>query len=158
MVTLRRAGHTRPMNYKTPNCHGYRFPTEIIHNAIWLYHRFFLRFRKIEDLLAGRDITVSYETIRHLILKFAHHEPFNPKSKTWAFHATGPLSSANGALCWIIFYRDRKRFEQLFPDLCIHSITPHSPLYYWLAGGLRSWSLLPGSLFHLVSTLEDVMS
>jgi len=96
--------------------------------------------------------------LSYWIFKFAHHEPFNPKTKTWAFNTTGPLSGANGALCWIIFYRDRKRFEQLFPDLCIHSITPHSPLCYWLAGGLKSWSLLPGSLFHLVSTLDDAMS
>ena len=92
------------------------------------------------------------------IFKFFHHEPFNPNALTWAFHTTGPLSGANGALCWIIFYRDRKRFEQLFPDLGIHSITPHSPLCYWLAGGLKSWSLLPEKLFQYASTLDDTLS
>jgi transposase-like protein len=35
-----------------PNYHGYRFPPEIISHAIWLYHRFGLSFRDVEDLLA----------------------------------------------------------------------------------------------------------
>ena len=41
---------------------GYRFPPEIISHAVWLYHRF--GFRDVEDLLAQRGVTVSYETIR----------------------------------------------------------------------------------------------
>ena len=48
----------------TPNYRGYRFPSEIIAQAVWLYHRFKLSFRDVEDLLAERGVTVSYETIR----------------------------------------------------------------------------------------------
>ena len=43
---------------------GYRFPPAIIQQAIWLYFRFTLSFRDVEDLLAERGITVSYETVR----------------------------------------------------------------------------------------------
>ena len=43
---------------------GYRFPPEIIARAVWLYHRFTLSLRGVEDLLAERGITISYETIR----------------------------------------------------------------------------------------------
>src|SRR5271169_497647 len=43
---------------------GYRFPPEIIRQAIWLYLRFALSLRDVEDLLAERGIAVSYETIR----------------------------------------------------------------------------------------------
>src|ERR1700737_2851254 len=43
---------------------GYRFPPEIIQQAIWLYVRFTLSFRDVEDLLAERGIAVSYETVR----------------------------------------------------------------------------------------------
>jgi putative transposase len=43
---------------------GCRFPPEIIHQAIWLYFRFTLSFRDVEDLLAERGIAVSYETVR----------------------------------------------------------------------------------------------
>ncbi len=42
----------------------HRFPPEIIQYAVWLYHRFSLSHRDIEDLLAERGITVSYESIR----------------------------------------------------------------------------------------------
>jgi putative transposase len=44
--------------------YGHRFPPEIISYAIWVYHRFCLSFRDVEDLLAERGIIVSYETIR----------------------------------------------------------------------------------------------
>ena len=44
--------------------HGYRFPLEIIIHAVWLYHRFCLSFRDVEDLLAERGVTVSHEAIR----------------------------------------------------------------------------------------------
>src|ERR1035437_6799284 len=43
---------------------GYRFPPEIIQQAIWLYLRFTLSLRDVEDLLAERAIGVSYETVR----------------------------------------------------------------------------------------------
>ncbi len=49
---------------------GYRYPSQIISHAVWLYHRFTLSFRDIEELLAARGITVSYETIRKWCLKF----------------------------------------------------------------------------------------
>ncbi len=44
---------------------GHRFPPEIISHAVWLYHRFTLSFRDVEDLLAERGILVSYEAIRY---------------------------------------------------------------------------------------------
>jgi transposase-like protein len=52
---------------------GYRFPPEIIQRAIWLYFRFTLSFRDVEDLLAERGIIVSYETVR----RWANH--FGPR-------------------------------------------------------------------------------
>ena len=42
----------------------YRFPPEIISYAVWLYHRFCLSFRDVEELLAERGVTISYETVR----------------------------------------------------------------------------------------------
>jgi len=51
------------MTSQSSNYRGYRFPPEIISHAVWLYHRFCLSFRNVEDLLAQRGVTVSYETI-----------------------------------------------------------------------------------------------
>jgi transposase-like protein len=49
---------------------GYRFPPEVIHQAIWLSLRFTLSFRDLEDLLADRGIAVSYETVRRWVNHF----------------------------------------------------------------------------------------
>src|ERR1700746_3696485 len=49
---------------------GYRFPPQIIHQAIWLYLRFTLSFRDVEDLLAERGIMISYETVRRWVNHF----------------------------------------------------------------------------------------
>ena len=49
---------------------GYRFPPDIIQRAVWLYFRFTLSFRDVEDLLAERGIEVSYETIRQWVMRF----------------------------------------------------------------------------------------
>jgi putative transposase len=54
----------------TANYKGHRFPPEIISYAIWLYHRFTLSLRDVEDILAERGITVSHESIRFWCLKF----------------------------------------------------------------------------------------
>jgi len=58
------------MKTRRSRYHGHRFPAEIISHAVWLYHRFCLSFRDVEDLLAERCIIVSYETIRHWCQKF----------------------------------------------------------------------------------------
>jgi putative transposase len=49
---------------------GFRFPPEIISHAVWLYFRFSLSFRDVEELLAQRGVVVSYETVRQWCLKF----------------------------------------------------------------------------------------
>ena len=46
------------MTSQPPRYRGYRFPPEFISHTVWLYHRFSLSFRDVEDLLAERGITV----------------------------------------------------------------------------------------------------
>jgi putative transposase len=58
------------MNTTAPNYKGFRFPPEIISHAVWLYFRFSLSFRDVEELLAQRGIIVTYETVRQWCLKF----------------------------------------------------------------------------------------
>lgn len=54
-----------------PNLYsGHRFPGEIISHAVWLYFRFTLSFRDIQEMLALRGVLVSDEAIRQWCLKF----------------------------------------------------------------------------------------
>jgi putative transposase len=60
-----------------PICYSrHRFPPEIIQYAVWLYFRFPLSYRDVEDLLAERGIDVSYETVRRWALKFGRAYAF----------------------------------------------------------------------------------
>ena len=58
-------GSMRPVSYAR-----HRFPPEVIQHAVWLYLRFTLSYRDVEDLLAERGLDVSYETVRRWVAKF----------------------------------------------------------------------------------------
>src|SRR5881628_2966263 len=53
-----------------PSYAGHRFPPEVISHAVWLYFRFPLGLRMVQEMLAARGITVSHETVRQWALKF----------------------------------------------------------------------------------------
>ena len=54
----------------SPSYAGHRFPAEIISHAVWLYFRFPLSLRMVEEMLAARGIIVSHESVRQWALKF----------------------------------------------------------------------------------------
>jgi putative transposase len=58
------------MKKKTTPYAGHRYPAEIISHAVWMYFRFTLSFRDVEELLASRGAIVSHEAIRQWALKF----------------------------------------------------------------------------------------
>ncbi len=66
----------------------YRFPPEIIQHSVWLYHRFNLSHRDIEDLLSERGIQVSYEAIRLWCNKFGSEYAKRLKKKRNGFGDT----------------------------------------------------------------------
>ena len=62
--------HTPLMHTFAFQYHRHRFPVEIISHSVWLYFRFALSFRDVEEMLAMRGVTLSYETVREWCLKF----------------------------------------------------------------------------------------
>jgi SAM-dependent methyltransferase len=96
------------------------------------------------------------------VYKHLHHEPFFPESEDWSFATSGPLSGANGALPWIAFSRDRRRFESEFPELAIERIRPFLPFRYLVSGGVGIRSLMPSFTHsfwaHLEALLEPYMA
>ena len=54
----------------TPSYRGYRFPAEIISHCVWLYFRFCLSFRDVQEMMLERGVVVSHEAIRLWNLKF----------------------------------------------------------------------------------------
>ena len=82
MINLQLSGRTK----------GHRYPAEIIAHCVWLYHRFPLSFREVEELMLVRGVIVSYETIRRWCAKFGpeyacrlRHQRKRPADK-WHLH------------------------------------------------------------------------
>jgi len=83
-----------------------------------------------------------------------HHEPFEPESRAWEFPPSGPLSGANGALPWILFVRDRDRFDREFPQWRIESVRPLMPFSFVLAGGVSMRAFVPGWCYRPLRAIE----
>ena len=89
-----------PAPSELPSYRGYRYPAEIISHAVWLYFRFSLSLRDVEELLAERGVTVSYETM-----------PGNPSPphglERW---------HEKGISCTLVW---QKRVQRLKMELCV---------------------------------------
>ncbi|UCE59708.1 MAG: class I SAM-dependent methyltransferase, partial [Phycisphaerales bacterium] len=85
-------------------------------------------------------------------------EPFDPQGD-WSFpQQDRPVSAANIALPWIVFTRDRERFELEFPSYNIVKLELHTPLRYLVSGGLSVRQLVPSFTYPLVKAVEAAVS
>ena len=91
------------------------------------------------------------------IFRNFHHEVFETGAK-WGLQKAGPLSQANGALPWIIFSRDRSKFQKKFPSLKIVKMRNHTPLRYLLSGGMSLRQLVPSFTYPVVKAIEYALS
>jgi putative transposase len=84
----------KPNSYKRQ-----RFPADVIRQAVWLYFRFTLSFRGVEELLAQGGIDVRYETIRCWTLKFgrlyAHNQRRSRPGPTGSWHLDEPSTTTS---------------------------------------------------------------
>ena len=91
------------------------------------------------------------------IYRYLHHEDFHPRAEQWSQPEGGPLSQANSALPWIVFERDRKRFDAQHGNWRLRKIRPHTPFRYLLSGGVSMKSLMPGTLFTFWRAMEKLL-
>jgi SAM-dependent methyltransferase len=89
-----------------------------------------------------------------LVYRHLHHEAFAPAAPEWRFPSSGPLSSANGALPWMIFARDRALFQRRHPDLQLREVTPVMPLRYLFSAGVARRIGAPGWFDAALRSLE----
>ncbi|MCH8033725.1 MAG: class I SAM-dependent methyltransferase [Bacteroidetes bacterium] len=112
-------------------------------------------------LIIGGEIRMiePYNTLwGRIVWKYLHHEEFQPKAVEWKVEGNDPLYSANGALPWIVFCRDKKSFLKAFPSLSIISIKKHSFLSYLLSGGFSYSQLIPDFLVKMVTVIDNAIS
>jgi putative transposase len=84
---------------------GYRFPPEVISYAVWLYFRFPLSLRMVEEMLAARSIDVTYETLRQWALKFGQKAAKRIRARVSTFgdkwHLDEVVISIKGKHYWL---------------------------------------------------------
>ncbi|GGX56077.1 hypothetical protein GCM10010341_90890 [Streptomyces noursei] len=68
-LAVDRLGEGSAVESAAPSYKGHRYPVEIISHCVWLYFRFPLSFREVEELMLERGVVVSYETIRRWCAK-----------------------------------------------------------------------------------------
>ena len=89
-----------PISYKR-----HRFPPDVIRLGIWLYYRFTLSLRDVEDLLAERGVTVSRETIPQSVNRFGgHFASCIRRDRPGAadkWHLDEVIVPINGRKCWL---------------------------------------------------------
>lgn len=93
-----------------------------------------------------------------LIYRTLHHETFEPGTESWDISGKGHMSGANGALPWILFDRDRARFQDQFPQWEISEVRPFMPFAYLLSGGFSTRFSLPAGSYPLVRAFEQMLS
>lgn len=86
-----------------------------------------------------------------------HPEPYDPTAASWSFAQGSSMLDSNQALSWIVFQRDRARFEALFPDFEVGEFTYLPWLGYLLSGGVNLRSLVPRALTPLVAALDRLV-
>lgn len=87
--------------------------------------------------------------------KYIHIDSIDTHANAWGFSGKGRLSDSNVALAWIVFIRDRKIFNDRFPDFHIKNVEYNTFLSYLLSGGFRIRQLLPTPLITLIFMFEN---
>lgn len=90
------------------------------------------------------------------VLKNFHHEPFD-ETAGWKIESGGRLTQSNQALSWIVFSRDRARFEKLFPSLKIRSSRSYKSFRYVASGGFSCRQFVPDFFYLPLIVLEKVL-
>jgi putative transposase len=104
---------------------GYRFPPELISYAVWLYFRFPLSLRMVEEMLAARGIEVTYETVRRWALKFGNQAARRIRARPAAFgdkwHLDEVVITINGKKHWL--WRAVDQFGVVLDGLSVRFVT-----------------------------------
>ena len=117
-------------------------------------------FRECVRCLKPGGTVVAIEPANTLLSRFIfrhfHHEPFDTAAD-WTLPPGTPLSASNQALPWIVFARDRARYEAAFPELKLQTLRLHTPLRYLVSGGFTARQMLPGWMYPTMRVVDDVL-
>lgn len=95
-----------------------------------------------------------WSVVGKFFYKHLHPENYNEKVKEWSFESTGAMSGANQALSYLILKRDRKIFNEKYPELNVEYDRPFNGLRYIATGGIWLKPYLPEFIFPILTWIE----
>ena len=96
--------------------------------------------------------------LARFMYKRMHPEPFDEKAATWTLSSSDPMYSSNQALSYILLKRDKKLFQNQFPEFEIIRLKRFGFLRYFCTGGIWLKQKLPDFCFPILKALETVLS
>jgi SAM-dependent methyltransferase len=85
-------------------------------------------------------------------------EPYDARSPDWGFTSAGRFTGANVPMAWIVFERDRERFQTEFPSLRLRDRRRHTAFLYLLSGGIWSRGLVPDGTYPFFFGVERLLT
>ncbi|MBL7882755.1 MAG: class I SAM-dependent methyltransferase [Bacteroidia bacterium] len=120
-------------------------------------HLFFNELNRVLDAGGGCVLIDPYHgfVASRFYKKIFDSETFDATQKEWVNESLGYMNGANQALSYIVFKRDKKKFEELYPNLEIVLQKPlNNYMRYLLSGGLNFRQLLPSFLSPIIQLFE----
>ena len=119
-------------------------------------------FREAQrTLLPGGVITmieVAHTPFARFFFRNFHPEPYEDSRNEWSFGQQDSMMDSNQALSWMIFVRDRRRFEKRFPDLVVETIEFTPWFTYLISGGVTMRDFIPRILVAPLRALETLLT
>jgi SAM-dependent methyltransferase len=118
-------------------------------------------FREVDRVLVPGGVVsmveVTHTPFARFFFSVIHPEPFRDRVEEWSFPAGNTMLDSNQALSWILFYRDRPKFDGLFPSLTFEAVG-YLPWFSYLAsGGVNLRSLVPPLAAPLARALDRLL-
>jgi len=88
-------------------------------------------------------IEVAHTPFARFFFRHFHHEPYDDTRREWGFAQTDSMMDSNQALSWMVFVRDRQRFQTHWPELRIEAVSFMPWLTYLISGGVTARYLIP---------------
>jgi SAM-dependent methyltransferase len=102
-------------------------------------------------------IEVAHTPFARFFFRHFHHEPYEDASPEWSFAQRDSMMDSNQALAWMVFERDRCRFERRYPALAIEQLAFMPWLTYFAAGGVTGRCLIPKFMNGLLVGAERLL-
>src|SRR5262249_18030519 len=88
-------------------------------------------------------IEVAHTPFARFFFRHFHHEPYEDQRAEWAFAQKDSMMDSNQALSWMVFVRDRQKFESAHPSLKLEKLELMPWLTYFCSGGVTMRYLIP---------------